>query len=121
MTRQDLELTLSIKTRIERKKQCWFIRGQDWSNYTTIKGKVGHRVVYQLCKGQIAYGMFICHTCDRKGCINPDHLFQGTQSDNMKDARKKGRVNNIHILSRELKRLREIDNWKNIRVFTGRR
>jgi len=36
--------------------------------------------------------MFICHHCDNPSCVNPEHLFIGTRSENMKDAYKEGRV-----------------------------
>ena len=36
--------------------------------------------------------MFICHTCDNPKCVNPDHLFLGSQKANMKDKTKKGRA-----------------------------
>ena len=52
-----------------------------------------HRVSYQLANNiEYLIGVHICHKCDTPSCINPDHLFAGSRSDNMKDASSKGRL-----------------------------
>lgn len=75
---------------------CWIWCSGTRSGYGAIKvkGKTlsAHRYSYMLNCGDIPKGMFVCHTCDNPKCINPDHLFLGTNSDNMKDAYKKGRL-----------------------------
>lgn len=77
---------------------CWL-----WLGGTTPNGYgrastarahvVAHRVFYAYHKGPIPDGLQVCHKCDTRLCVNPDHLFLGTQSDNANDMYRKGRGN----------------------------
>lgn len=51
-----------------------------------------HRWIWQALNGPIPNGMEICHHCDNKRCVRPDHLFLGTHRENMLDAWHKGRI-----------------------------
>lgn len=52
-----------------------------------------HRLAYKLEHGHIPEDKIVCHTCDNPVCCKPEHLFVGTQQDNMNDKTVKGRGN----------------------------
>lgn len=81
----------------KRKTQCW-----DWTSDMSSHGygrlslgdgrrMKAHRYSWELHNGPIPDGLCILHKCDRPSCVNPDHLFAGTQLENIKDMVSKGR------------------------------
>lgn len=77
---------------------CWM-----WTGLTNERGYgrffvsradgtvLAHRFSYARAIGPISEGMLICHHCDTPGCVRPEHLFAGTQLDNLRDMSSKGR------------------------------
>lgn len=80
---------------------CWLwlgavCKGNAGYGQMRWKGKTqsAHCVSFEIHKGEIPYGLDVCHTCDVPCCVNPEHLFSGTRSENMIDCVKKGRFEN---------------------------
>lgn len=61
----------------------------------SLRGKheMAHRAAWKVLVGEIPEGMQLNHTCHNRACINPDHLYLGTQIDNMRDMQDAGREN----------------------------
>ena len=81
---------------VAEESQCWVWTGaREEKGYgkTKIAGKqvAVHRAVYELLVAPIPTGMSCCHRCDNPSCCNPDHLFLGTQRDNINDMLAKNR------------------------------
>ena len=76
---------------------CWQWTGtKNAAGYGMIavagKKQLAHRLVYQSVHGVLKKHHVVCHSCDNPGCVNPDHLWQGTQRDNIRDQMDKGRM-----------------------------
>jgi len=76
---------------------CWLWGGHikaDGYGEITFKKKYyrAHRLSWERHNGPIPSGLLVCHKCDVRSCINPEHLFLGTQKDNIRDALSKGRM-----------------------------
>jgi len=80
---------------VRKENGCWFFKSSTSGPYSKIwwdkKWWSAHRASYEVFVGKIPHKMMVLHKCDNPKCINPDHLFIGTQKDNMKDKYRKGR------------------------------
>lgn len=67
--------------------ECWEWQGRlNLTGYGVVgKNKLAHRVAYELWNGELTEGLHVCHSCDNPKCCNPEHLFLGTQRDNIRD------------------------------------
>lgn len=98
-----LSLNKQFWNRVEKTNICWLWTGakRDNNNYgcLVVNGKriLAHRFSWILHNGYIPKKMCVLHKCDNPPCVNPAHLFLGTQSDNMHDMYKKGRGNKYII------------------------
>jgi len=90
----------SFWARVERGPGCWEWQGckkapppKHYGNLV-IAGRfwIAHRLAWTLTNGPIPDGLFVCHRCDNPPCCNPDHLWLGTNDENMADMKAKGRA-----------------------------
>jgi hypothetical protein len=84
--------------KIKKSRGCWEWQGATSNGYgTLLENGTGsrawyvHRYSWTIHFGPIPEGMYVCHTCDNRICIRPQHLWLGTNAENLKDMHSKGR------------------------------
>jgi hypothetical protein len=77
--------------KIEKTDKCWLWKGQvNKAGYGRHCCKYAHRLSYIYHIGEIPMDKIICHKCNNKLCVNPDHLYAGTPYDNTQDMKRDG-------------------------------
>jgi hypothetical protein len=99
--------------------ECWIWTGQTmnsgYGNFGIAKhvSDGAHRYSYRIYKGEIPEGLFVCHTCNEKLCVNPRHLYAATCLQNTRDAQRDNllakQLNPEKVLT--IRRLRK-EGWK---------
>ena len=123
MRKEPLRDRFFRKIEINKGNGCWeWTASITWCGYGHIKlfGNkliMAHRASWIIHNGEIPKGKFVLHKCDNRKCVNPSHLWLGTNKENIIDAHKKGRLwsklkkEDVDIIRKRYKET-NIQQWK---------
>lgn len=82
--------------KVKKTETCWLWNATVGTNgypqfYLNGRHRAAHRISWEMSNGSIPEGMCVCHTCDITHCVRPDHLFLGSNQENILDRVRKGR------------------------------
>lgn len=94
---KQLQIPERVLNAVEKTETCWvWTKGKLAGGYGQVvvdKQKwTAHRLFYSVYKGPIPEGKLICHTCDNPSCVNPEHLYCGTHTENNRDTYTRDRM-----------------------------
>lgn len=112
--------------KVQKTGTCWLWTGsknKQGYGYFKVNGKVekAHRISYFIHNGKIPNKRNILHSCDNPFCVNPKHLFAGTQSENMIDCVKKKRHQNQILTEKQIPIIRKMYKEGKSQVEIGRK
>ena len=107
--------------KIRKTETCWIWeagKNKDGYGYFSLAGKNlrAHRVLWEMINGPIQIGAVLCHECDNRACVNPEHLWVGSDQSNASDMVRKGRSfrptgllnNNAKITPAKVRKMRAL-------------
>jgi hypothetical protein len=110
---------------VKQEHECWIWDGNifpktGYGNFGYLSGRsmLAHRYSFMLHYGEIPKGMCVCHKCDNKLCVNPKHLFLGTQRDNINDKVLKNRQ--AKGTTHGMAKLSEEDVYEILRLYSNK-
>jgi hypothetical protein len=105
--------------KVDKSADCWIWTasrtkdGYGWFRIGSRRDRtdtpaLAHRVAWEIANGPPPAGTSVLHRCDNPGCVRPDHLFVGTQADNMLDMSSKDRAPNKKLTRPSVREMREL-------------
>lgn len=105
---------------------CWiWMKSQSGNGYGSAykdgRNRNASRVSWEVFNGTVPPNLFVCHKCDTKLCVNPDHLFLGTNYENITDMVKKNKCYNRRVSDTSIREIRSLGNiGESTRTISGK-
>jgi hypothetical protein len=115
-------------SKVNKTDSCWLWTGsvvskkRPYGTFYFKKSRMATRISWELHTGTpIPANLYVCHHCDNPRCVRPDHLFLGTQKENIHDSMSKGRFVNYNTLKTKCKRGHELSGHNLLLRKNGKR
>lgn len=128
--RRPMAARFSARVMPEPMTGCWlWIGAHDRNGYGRFgilnirdewRQQFAHRISWELHRGDIPVAMCVCHKCDTPACVNPDHLFLGTQQDNLNDMHSKNRARgNVKLTPEQVRSIKSASSSRGLARALG--